>query len=319
MLRVSPGRPKQRATCPSSHPHCQQNGAPTPLSSGVTPTRASLPGTSVISPRATSTSAFTRAPGPHPPGSPPLLHRPHQATPQRSTMSHGTCITIATPAVTLATRDSRSQPPAEQQPSFSWAQRPTLSSKKLPRPLGQPSRGNSNTKTATPNTRPQAPSPKHQAPNTKHQTPGPKPPSPKPQAPNPQAITPPRKREGPPPVSEQPPARSDPPAETWRELRRGNERFVAGPPPQPRQDVEHRTSLAVQQRPLAAIFGCSDSRLSAEIIFDVGLGDAFVVRNAGQVISESVVGSLEYAVGSLGVPLILVLGHDECGAVRAAI
>ena len=120
-------------------------------------------------------------------------------------------------------------------------------------------------------------------------------------------------------MSEQPPARSDSPAETWRELRRGNERFVAGTPQHPRQDVEHRTSLAVQQRPLAAIFGCSDSRLSAEIIFDVGLGDAFVVRNAGQVISESVVGSLEYAVGSLGVPLILVLGHDECGAVRAAI
>lgn len=68
-----------------------------------------------------------------------------------------------------------------------------------------------------------------------------------------------------------------------------------------------------------AIFGCSDSRLSAEIIFDIGLGDAFVVRNAGQVISDSVIGSLEYAVGVLGVHVILVLGHDSCGAVRAAI
>ncbi len=73
------------------------------------------------------------------------------------------------------------------------------------------------------------------------------------------------------------------------------------------------------QSPLAAIFGCSDSRLAAEIIFDLGLGDAFVVRNAGQVMSESVLGSLEYAVEVLHVPLILVLGHDECGAVRAAI
>ena len=113
--------------------------------------------------------------------------------------------------------------------------------------------------------------------------------------------------------------RPDTPAATWRELRRGNERFIAGEPQHPRQDVDHRTSLAHAQRPLVAIFGCSDSRLSAEIIFDVGLGDAFVVRNAGQVISDSVLGSLEYAVSVLGVPLILVLGHDQCGAVRAAI
>jgi carbonic anhydrase len=120
-------------------------------------------------------------------------------------------------------------------------------------------------------------------------------------------------------VSEQPTERPETPAATWRELRRGNERFIAGEPQHPRQDVDHRTSLAHAQRPLVAIFGCSDSRLSAEIIFDVGLGDAFVVRNAGPVISDSVLGSLEYAVGVLGVPLILVLGHDECGAVRAAI
>ncbi len=70
---------------------------------------------------------------------------------------------------------------------------------------------------------------------------------------------------------------------------------------------------------MAALFGCSDSRLAAEIIFDKGLGDLFVVRNAGQVISDSVLGSLEYAVAVLNVPLILVLGHDRCGAVRAAI
>jgi len=120
-------------------------------------------------------------------------------------------------------------------------------------------------------------------------------------------------------VNQLPSDRPETPAATWRELRRGNERFIAGEPQHPRQDVDHRTALAHNQRPLVAIFGCSDSRLSAEIIFDVGLGDAFVVRNAGQVISDSVLGSLEYAVGVLGVPLILVLGHDECGAVRAAI
>ncbi len=109
------------------------------------------------------------------------------------------------------------------------------------------------------------------------------------------------------------------PGDVWREMQRGNERFVAGEPAHPRQDVDRREELAESQAPHAALFGCSDSRLAAEIIFDKGLGDLFVVRNAGQVISSSVVGSLEYAVGVLGVPLILVLGHDACGAVRAAI
>ncbi|MFF1574064.1 carbonic anhydrase [Leifsonia sp. NPDC058292] len=109
------------------------------------------------------------------------------------------------------------------------------------------------------------------------------------------------------------------PSRVWDEMLRGNERFVGGGPEHPRQDVERRETIAAGQAPLAAIFGCSDSRLAAEIIFDLGLGDAFVVRNAGQVMSDSVLGSLEYAVGVLHVPLILVLGHDECGAVRAAI
>lgn len=110
-----------------------------------------------------------------------------------------------------------------------------------------------------------------------------------------------------------------PPSWVWKEMLRGNQRFVAGEPRHPRQDVERRSELAAQQRPLAALFGCSDSRLAAEIIFDLGLGDLFVVRNAGQVIADSIIGSLEYAVAVLGVKLILVLGHDECGAVKAAI
>ncbi len=109
------------------------------------------------------------------------------------------------------------------------------------------------------------------------------------------------------------------PTQVWNEMVQGNERFIAGEPQHPRQDVERREELADGQRPVAALFGCSDSRLAAEIIFDNGLGDLFVVRNAGQVISDSVLGSLEYAVAVLNVPLIVVLGHDQCGAVRAAI
>lgn len=109
------------------------------------------------------------------------------------------------------------------------------------------------------------------------------------------------------------------PAKAWAEMKAGNERFVTGTPKHPRQDVERREAIAAGQAPHAALFGCADSRLAAEIIFDRGLGDLFVVRNAGQIISESVVGSLEYAVGVLGVPLIVVLGHDECGAVLAAL
>jgi carbonic anhydrase len=99
----------------------------------------------------------------------------------------------------------------------------------------------------------------------------------------------------------------------------GNARFVAGEPQHPHQDVERRETVAAGQEPVAAIFGCADSRLAAEIIFDMGLGDAFVVRTAGQVVSDDVIGSLEYAVAVLHVPLILVLGHDSCGAVAAAI
>ncbi len=109
------------------------------------------------------------------------------------------------------------------------------------------------------------------------------------------------------------------PRDSWADMVRGNARFVAGDPRHPHQDVQRRNDVAAKQTPVAALFGCSDSRLSAEIIFDMGLGDLFVVRNAGQVISDSVIGSLEYAVEVLHVPLLLVLGHDECGAVRAAI
>ena len=112
--------------------------------------------------------------------------------------------------------------------------------------------------------------------------------------------------------------RAETPKEAWEQLLAGNTRFIAGQPAHPRQDVDHRDDLAAGQKPFATLFGCADSRLSAEIIFDLGLGDLFVVRNAGQTISQSVVGSLEYAVSSLGVQLILILAHDDCGAIRIA-
>ena len=109
------------------------------------------------------------------------------------------------------------------------------------------------------------------------------------------------------------------PATVWKALKEGNERFVAGRPAHPSQSVEHRASLADGQRPTAVVFGCADSRVAAEIIFDQGLGDMFVVRTAGHVIDSAVLGSIEYAVTVLGVPLIVVLGHDSCGAVQATL
>ena len=109
------------------------------------------------------------------------------------------------------------------------------------------------------------------------------------------------------------------PAAAWTALKEGNERFVAGRPEHPSQSIEHRASLAVAQRPTAVLFGCADSRVAAEIIFDQGLGDMFVVRTAGHVIDSAVLGSIEYAVTVLDVPLIVVLGHDSCGAVKATL
>jgi carbonic anhydrase len=109
------------------------------------------------------------------------------------------------------------------------------------------------------------------------------------------------------------------PAQAWKALKEGNDRFVAGRPEHPSQSIEHRATLAVAQRPTAVVFGCADSRVAAEIIFDQGLGDMFVVRTAGHVIDSAVLGSIEYAVTVLGVPLIVVLGHDSCGAVQASL
>ncbi|HEY9304713.1 MAG TPA: carbonic anhydrase [Mycobacterium sp.] len=109
------------------------------------------------------------------------------------------------------------------------------------------------------------------------------------------------------------------PVTAWKALKEGNERFVAGQPEHPSQSVDHRASLAKGQTPIVALFGCGDSRVAAEIIFDQGLGDMFVVRTAGHVIDSAVLGSVEFAVEVLGVPLIVVLGHDSCGAVKATL
>jgi carbonic anhydrase len=107
------------------------------------------------------------------------------------------------------------------------------------------------------------------------------------------------------------------PSEAFDLLLAGNRRFVAGTPEHPNQDATRRAETAPGQRPFAALFGCSDSRLAAEIIFDRGLGDLFVVRTAGHVAGAEVLGSIEYAVSVLDSPLIVVLGHDSCGAVAA--
>ncbi|MEU6091611.1 carbonic anhydrase [Streptomyces sp. NPDC047085] len=108
------------------------------------------------------------------------------------------------------------------------------------------------------------------------------------------------------------------PHDAFELLLAGNRRFVAGSPEHPNQDATRRAETAPAQQPFAVLFGCSDSRLAAEIIFDRGLGDLFVVRTAGHVLGAEVLGSIEYGVDVLGCPLVVVLGHDSCGAVAAA-
>ncbi len=109
------------------------------------------------------------------------------------------------------------------------------------------------------------------------------------------------------------------PQEAWELLRAGNARFISGETSHAAHDAARRRELADAQHPHAVIFGCSDSRVAAEIIFDQGLGDTFVVRTAGHVLDTTVIGSIEYGVDILGAPLIVVLGHDSCGAVAAAV
>jgi carbonic anhydrase len=102
-------------------------------------------------------------------------------------------------------------------------------------------------------------------------------------------------------------------------LKAGNARFASGAMRHGDQGLARRQELAKGQKPYAAVLGCSDSRVSPEIIFDEGLGDLFVVRLAGNTADAAGIGSLEYAVEHLGLRLIAVLGHQSCGAVDAAL
>src|SRR5438067_11616610 len=108
------------------------------------------------------------------------------------------------------------------------------------------------------------------------------------------------------------------PAEAIAKLKEGNARYTSGNLQHPGQTTERRAELAKSQHPFAIIVSCSDSRVPPEIVFDQGLGDLFVVRVAGNVIDDHSQGSIEYAVDHLAVRLIVVLGHQSCGAVKAA-
>jgi carbonic anhydrase len=102
-------------------------------------------------------------------------------------------------------------------------------------------------------------------------------------------------------------------------LHLGNQRYMAGQSLQPRQTAQRREQVAPSQQPFATILSCADSRVPPEIIFDQGLGDLFAIRVAGNVVDPAIMGSVEYAVEHLGTHLVVVLGHQSCGAVTAAV
>lgn len=102
-------------------------------------------------------------------------------------------------------------------------------------------------------------------------------------------------------------------------LMEGNQRYLAGAALRALPDAERLRSLTSGQAPFAAILGCADSRATPELLFQAGLGEIFVVRNAGNIADSGAIGSLEYAVAALGVPLVMVLGHESCGAAGAAL
>ncbi|MGF1485326.1 MAG: carbonic anhydrase [Opitutales bacterium] len=107
--------------------------------------------------------------------------------------------------------------------------------------------------------------------------------------------------------------------EALKRLKEGNARFVAGESEHPRLGAAHRARIAENgQHPFVTIMGCSDSRASIELLFDQGVGDVFVIRVAGNVIGAHEAGSIEYGIGPLQTPLLVVLGHTHCSAVAAA-
>jgi carbonic anhydrase len=109
------------------------------------------------------------------------------------------------------------------------------------------------------------------------------------------------------------------PEDVLSRLMAGNQRFMQQTPQHPHQSADRLQELSQGQNPIVTILSCADSRVPAELLFDLGLGDAFNVRVAGNVVNPEVIGSLEYAVELLNTPLLIVLGHERCGAVTAAV
>jgi carbonic anhydrase len=109
------------------------------------------------------------------------------------------------------------------------------------------------------------------------------------------------------------------PQEALERLLAGNQRYAANRSLPVNESSQRRSEVAQGQHPFATIFSCVDSRVPPELVFDRGLGDLFVIRTAGQVIDEAVLGSLEFGVAELQIPLLMVLGHEKCGAVKATL
>ncbi len=122
-----------------------------------------------------------------------------------------------------------------------------------------------------------------------------------------------------PEAAHQPAAPGMTPDKALAMLREGNERFVTDAPYRAETGRDRRLALARGQQPFAVLVGCSDSRVPPEILFGRGLGELFIVRTAGNTVDTAGLGSIEYAVAHLGVPLVVVLGHERCGAVAAAV
>lgn len=109
------------------------------------------------------------------------------------------------------------------------------------------------------------------------------------------------------------------PDEALNRLKEGNERYLTDSPVRSVQGRDRRLEIARNQTPFAILVSCSDSRVPPELLFGRGLGELFIVRNAGNTVDNVALGSIEYGVAVLGVPLIVVLGHERCGAVEAAL
>lgn len=112
---------------------------------------------------------------------------------------------------------------------------------------------------------------------------------------------------------------SAPAAGALETLRMGNIRFTSGQVRHPNRDAARRSAVAPAQNPFAVVITCSDSRVPPELIFDLGIGDLLVVRTAGHILDDIALGSVEFAVAELKVPLVLVMGHQKCEAVSAAV